>query len=256
MSRKKTVEKTEDSSPKVPQRDKIGKTLAIIERKDLTEKQKNFLALALDKKTQIMFIRGPAGTSKTFLSILAALELLNLKKVSEIIYVRSIAESASKTLGSLPGEIDDKFKPFIMPLLDKLHELLPSGDVKFLQGDNRVRAIPINYLRGAHLNAQIIIADEAQNFDKKELTTLITRMGQFSKMFICGDPMQSDINGRSGFNSFYDIFNDQESRDNGIFCVEFTKEDIVRSGIVKFIIEKLENSVRNEPMFPHDKRYI
>lgn len=256
MARKKTVGKSEDESPKVYQRDKINKALTITERKDLTEKQKAFLDLALDKKTQIMFIRGPAGTSKTFLAVMAALELLNLKKVSELLYVRSIAESASRTLGSLPGEIDDKFKPFIMPLLDKLDELLPQGDIKYLQNDNRIRAIPINYLRGSNLNAQVIIADEAQNFDRKELTTLITRMGKFSKMFICGDPMQSDINGRSGFNAFYDIFKDKESEEHGIFCIEFTKEDIVRSGIVQYVIEKLEEVVKKEPMFPNDKRYI
>jgi len=253
MARKRSVNKTEDKSPKVYQRDKINKNLTIIERSDLTKKQTEFLKIALDKKTQIMFIRGPAGTSKTFLSVLAALELLNVRKVSELLYIRSIVESASRTLGSLPGEIDDKFKPFIMPLMDKLEELLPAGDIRYLQNDNRIRAIPINFLRGSNLNAQVIVADEAQNFDRKELTTLITRMGKFSKMYICGDPMQSDINGKSGFNTFYNIFNDKESQDNGVYCFEFFKEDIVRSGIVQYIIEKLEDNVRKESMFPHYK---
>lgn len=251
MARKKPVTVSEDKSPKVYQRDKISKNLNIAERGDLTERQKEFLDIALDKKTQLMFIRGPAGTSKTFLSVFVALELLNKRKVSELLYVRSIAESASKALGSLPGEIDDKFKPFIMPLLDKLDELLPVGDIKYLQNDQRIRAIPINFLRGSNLNAQVIIADEAQNFDKKELTTLVTRMGKFSKMYICGDPMQSDINGKSGFNTFYDIFNDKESEENGIFTFEFTQEDIVRSDLVQFIIEKIQKSKSREPMFPN-----
>lgn len=253
MARKKSVNKTEDKSPKVYQRDKINKNLTIAERSDFTKKQEEFLGIALDKKTQIMFIRGPAGTGKTLLSVMVALKLLNVRKVSELLYIRSIVESASISLGSLPGEIDDKFKPFIMPLMDKLEELLPAGDIRYLQNDTRIRAIPINFLRGSNLNAQVIVADEAQNFDRKELTTLITRMGQFSKMYICGDPMQSDLNGKSGFNTFYDIFNNKESQDNGIYCFEFLKEDIVRSGIVKFIIGKLEESVKKEPMFPHYK---
>ena len=71
--------------------------------------------------------------------------------------------------------------------------------------------MPINYLRGSNWTNKIIIADESQNFTAKELTTLITRLGENSKLFICGDPMQSDINGKSGFKTISNLFNDQES---------------------------------------------
>jgi phosphate starvation-inducible protein PhoH len=72
------------------------------------------------------------------------------------------------------------------------------------------------------------------------LTTLITRVGEFSKVFILGDPQQSDINGKSGFKKMMDLFSDANSKANGVFTFEFTEEDVVRSGLVKFIIKKLQ----------------
>jgi phosphate starvation-inducible PhoH-like protein len=232
---------TKDTSPRVPQRDKIPYTLGI-KGLEWTEKQKAFIELATHKDTRVIFLSGPAGTSKTALAVYCALALMNLKKASELIYVRSIVESASNTLGSLPGEAHDKFKPFAMPLVDKLEEFLCSGDIKKLFIDERIKPIPVNYLRGASYNANCIIVDEAQNLDTKELITAVTRIGKFSKFFILGDPMQTDLRNReqSGFKPMFDIFNDEESQKQGIFCVQFGKEDIMRSELLKFIVEKLE----------------
>jgi phosphate starvation-inducible protein PhoH len=102
------------------------------------------------------------------------------------------------------------------------------------------------------MNAQYIICDESQNFTFKELTTAITRLGKFSKIIILADPNQSDINGRSGFMPMFDLFNSEESKNQGIHCFSFTKDDIVRSGILRYISEKIENhniNHKTEPMF-------
>jgi phosphate starvation-inducible PhoH-like protein len=101
--------------------------------------------------------------------------------------------------------------------------------------------MPINYLRGSSWKNKVVIADEAQNFTYKELTTLITRIGDNCKLFICGDFMQSDINGKSGFAPMFDLFNDEESEEKGIYSFKFGKEDILRSSILKYIISKLDN---------------
>ena len=85
-----------------------------------------------------------------------------------------------------------------------------------------------------------MIADEAQNFTFKELTTLITRIGDNTKLLICGDPMQADINGRTGFMDMFRLFNDRESREKGIHCFEFTEVDVKRSEILKYVITKLQ----------------
>jgi len=120
--------------------------------------------------------------------------------------------------------------------------MISPQDRVFLEQKKIINALPVNYLRGANWIDRIIIADESQNFTFKELTTLITRIGRNTKLFICGDPMQSDINGKSGFDRMSDIFNNQESADNGIHCFDFTKEDILRSEILKFIVEKIETA--------------
>src|SRR5574343_1308571 len=201
-----------DNSPNIHQRKKFESDIKIRERSDLTQKQIDLLNLIQNKNTKVVFVKGPAGVSKTFIAILAGLKLLQNKTISDIIYIRSIIESASKSLGSLPGSAILKMEPFLMPLMDKLEELLPAHDIQKLLDDERIKGLPINYLRGSSFNAKYIIADESQNFDKKELTTTISRLGEKSKLIILADPLQSDINGKSGFMPFYNLFNDKESQ--------------------------------------------
>jgi phosphate starvation-inducible PhoH-like protein len=210
--------------------------------KELTDNQKKFLTLALNDKTNIIFIGGPAGSTKTYIAVYAALRHLQQNNKLDLLYVRSAIESADKGLGALPGNVEEKFNPYMAPLQDKLTEILPrtTGIKGELLNTRRIQAMPINYLRGSSWNNKIVIADESQNFTFKELVTLITRIGKGTKLFICGDFMQSDINGKTGFNNMYDLFNDQTSRDKNIYCFKFTYEDIKRSEILKYIITKLQ----------------
>lgn len=228
-----------DRSPYVYQKSKLKNHLKIASHLKLTPKQIDFLQLATSKETKMVFVTGPAGTSKTYISILASLNLLNDKKVSDLIYVRSVVESSDVKMGFLPGEKDEKLSPYIQPLMDKMEELLPVTDKQQLLNEGRVQGVPVGYLRGLNWNAKAIIADEVQNLTKKEIYTLITRVGEFSKLFILGDPSQSDIGTKSGFKEMYDLFNDAESREHGIFTYEFTEDDIVRSELVKFITKKV-----------------
>jgi phosphate starvation-inducible protein PhoH len=228
-----------DTSPVVYQKSKIKNPLNIVLRK-LTENQQRFIDLALDKSTKMMLVSGPSGTTKTYLSVLASLMLMNQQKVSDIIYVRSIVESADVKMGSLPGEKDDKLSPYKQPLLDKLDELLPKQDIAFLTKECRIDGLPVNYLRGLNWNAKAIIGDEMQNFTRKEIITMMTRTGEFSKVFLLGDPMQADIKFGSGFKEVFNLFNDDESRSQGIYTFEFTEDDILRSALVKFIVRKIK----------------
>lgn len=211
----------------------------------LTEKQKLFLSLALSQKTNIMFVSGPAGSTKTYMAVYAALRHLSSNDKLDLLYVRTVIESGEKGLGALPGDIDEKFNPYMMPLEDKLYEMLPKNTTakKDMLDEGRIQAMPINFLRGANWTNKIVIADEAQNFSFKELVTLITRLGKNSKLFICGDFMQSDINGKTGYKKMFNVFNNEDSRRNGIYSFSFTKEDILRSELQKFIISQLENEI-------------
>lgn len=235
---KKEKELNSDKSPIIPQRSKLKTDLTIFHR-DLTPKQNAFVTLSQNKKSKLIFVSGPAGTSKSYISVYSSLLLLNSKRISDIIYVRSPVESAEKSIGLLPGEISDKLSPYMQPLLDKLEELLPKSDISFLKKDDRFAGIPIGFLRGLNWNAKAIILDEAQNCTFKELYTFITRIGEFSKVFVLGDPDQSDINGKSGFIKMMDIFDDDESKEHGIFTYRFDENDIVRSELVKFISKKI-----------------
>ena len=205
-----------------------------------TAKQQRFLKTALDEKTKIIFVSGPAGSSKTYMGVYALLQLMQQDFDKDLIYIRSIVESADKGLGSLPGDISEKFDPFLMPLYDKMEEILCEGDMIYLKNKEKISALPVNFLRGASWRNKLIFADEAQNFTKKELTTLTTRIGEDTKIIIGGDFMQSDINGKTGFKEFFNIFDDDESKEMGIHTFSFTSRDIVRSEILTFIIKRLD----------------
>ena len=230
-----------DSSKKVSQNSKMKDKLAIKVREDLTEKQQDLLNILTNKKTKIVFLIGPAGTSKTYCAILAGLMLLNEKKVSDIIYLRSAVESSENRLGFLPGETDDKMLPYLQPLLDKLTELLQKSDIDKLYKENRIVGMPINYLRGINWNSKYIIGDEFQNCSRKELITIMTRLGEFSKLIMCADPDQTDIGNKSGYLSIANLFDDVESQEQGIFVFRFNEEDVVRSGLCKYLLEKFKN---------------
>tara|TARA_Y100000590_G_scaffold143436_1_gene164660 strand:+ start:32627 stop:33169 length:543 start_codon:yes stop_codon:yes gene_type:complete len=178
------------------------------------------------------------------MAVYSALRLLSASDKMDLLYVRTVIESAEKGLGALPGDIDEKFNPYMAPLEDKLYEMLPKNNTakREMLESGRISAMPINYLRGANWKDKIVIADEAQNFTYKELTTLVTRIGENCKLFICGDFMQSDINGKSGFPAMFDLFNDRESVKRGIHAFRFGKEDILRSEILKYIIGKLDSA--------------
>ena len=207
-----------------------------------TENQIDFLKTALNKSSKLLFLAGPAGTAKTYMAVYSALQILiNSDLEKNILYIRSIAESAQRNMGSLPGSIDEKFSVFASPFYDKLDEILNSTDIAFLREKNLFDCLPVNYIRGANWNDVIVIIDEAQNFSYYELLTALTRIGENSKIVICGDIMQSDIK-NSGFKEIFNIFNDQESIENGVMCKEFTTNDIKRSEIVRFIVSKLEKN--------------
>jgi len=204
----------------------------------LNEHHKSFAEKALEDGTNIMFADGPAGSSKTYLAVYVALTLLRDKKVDEIIYIRSIVESATRKLGSLPGEVDEKFKPWSIPLVEKCDELVGKQVTNVLFDNEYLKCVPVNFLRGATFSNSVVIVDEAQNLERSELVTILTRFGKNCKLFVIGDSQQSDIQ-KSGFEKIMKAFDSAESKEHGIHAFHFNEDDITRSKLLRYIVKVL-----------------
>jgi phosphate starvation-inducible PhoH-like protein len=207
---------------------------------ELTDVHRSFIDLFLYKDTKMVFVDGPAGSAKSYLAVYGALQLLQKKSVNQIVYIRSIVESASKSLGSLPGELQDKFQPWSLPLIEKLDELVGPKVGGELIRNNYIKCMPVNFVRGLTFRDSVVIVDESQNLQAQELTTILTRFGENSKYIVIGDSFQSDIGSKSGFCKIKQVFDNPESDECGIHNFVFTENEVVRSQILKFIVKKLE----------------
>jgi phosphate starvation-inducible protein PhoH len=248
MDKLEKPEKVKKESPYVFQRDKLGFELKIREL-PWTEKQKEIINLFLDKHTKALFLKGPAGSSKTILSMYCGLRLLNDKKVSDMVLIRSAVESSDSKLGFLPGDVLEKFGVYVAPFNEKFEELVGAAQTAKLEKDNRIVICPINFARGLHFSVKFVCCDEFQNLTRREAKTLFSRIGEFSKMIVCGDPDQSDLPaGKSCFNEVYDLFDNEESRKNGIHCVELTEDCIMRSEFCRFVTNKFKELDTKHPL--------
>ena len=208
-----------------------------------TDKQKEFFKVALHHETRIVFVNGPAGSSKSLLSVYCGLQLLNMKAISDIMYLRSAVESSDSKLGYLPGTAEDKLRFYNLPFLDKLDELLPTIRAEKLEQEGRISMFPVNFARGMNWKSKCIILDEAQNSSMKEITTVLTRLGEGSRCYVLADPMQTDLRNRDqigGFEKLYKSFTDQESQRMGIHTFQFDEDDIMRSELCKYVVKKIK----------------
>jgi len=200
----------------------------------------SLIELTLRSNTNITIVDGPAGSAKTYCAVYIALSLLKSGCKDSILYVRSIVESATKKLGSLPGEVEDKFKPWSIPLIEKLEELISISYINPLIEKKYINCLPVNFLRGSTFKNNVVIIDEAQNLEYSELVTIMTRFGENCKLLVIGDSKQSDINGKSGFPKLFNAFNNPESENEGIYTFKFDETSITRSPLLKFIIKQLD----------------
>src|SRR6185503_6074912 len=180
---------------------------------------------------------GPAGTGKTYLAMAMAVSALREEKVSRIILTRPAVE-AGEALGFLPGDLYEKILPYLRPLHDALHDMLPSEEIQKHTERATIEIAPLAYMRGRTLNNAFIILDEAQNTTTQQMLMFLTRLGHGSKAVVTGDPTQIDLppSKRSGLIEAVRILN----RVEGIGILEFTKRDVVRHALVQRIIAAYE----------------
>jgi len=208
----------------------------------------NQLVLVNDYKTNDLVIaEGPAGTGKTYTSIALAVKALKEREVKKIILTRPAVE-AGERLGFLPGDMKEKLDPYLQPLYDALHDMLPYKKLETWLEDGTIQIAPLAFMRGRTLEDAFVILDEAQNATISQLKMFLTRMGVSSKFIMTGDTTQIDLPKRneSGLLQAMRILAGIE----GVSVIKFDERDIVRNKLVKRIIkayEQEENELNDPP---------
>lgn len=180
---------------------------------------------------------GPAGTGKTYLAMAMAVQALKDEKVSRIILTRPAVE-AGEALGFLPGDLYEKIAPYLRPLHDALHDMLPAEEIQKHMERATIEVAPLAYMRGRTLNHAFIILDEAQNSTTEQMFMFLTRLGHGSKAVVTGDETQIDLppHRHSGLVEAHRALKTVD----GVAIVEFTRRDVVRHPLVQRIITAYE----------------
>lgn len=194
------------------------------------------LAFSVYDQNDIVFLVGPAGTGKSFLACMFALYDLLRENKKKIVLTRPIVE-AGENLGFLPGTFAEKTDPYMLPLYDCIHKLLPKPDQAAEVLKNYAEVAPLAYLRGRTFTDSVCILDEAQNCTWTQLLLFLTRLGENSKMIITGDPTQTDIGRES---ALMDVVHRLEGV-SGIGMVRFTDEFVVRHRLVSEVARRLQH---------------
>ena len=190
-------------------------------------------------KNDIIISVGPAGTGKTFLAVAYALALLERHEIEKIIFCRPAVE-AGESLGFLPGDLKDKIDPYLAPLYDALHELLPKNKIQNFLDRGIIEIIPLAYMRGRTINRSAMILDEAQNASSIQMKMFLTRLGIESRAIITGDESQIDLPSKSN-SGLIDVLKILKNI-NDIGIVKLNEHDIARHHLVKDIIDAYSKS--------------
>ena len=192
---------------------------------------------------EIIFVRGAAGTGKTFLTLKKSLELLKRQNntFEQILLTKPIIEAQNNKLGFLPGGINEKIDPYMDSYLTNMEIIIGKTQTKMLYDNEVVNFNPLPYMRGATFMNSIAILDEAQNVTVGGLKLFISRKHETSKLIILGDEDQTDLvfksHEKNGLQDAFERFEGME----GVGFVTFKEEDIVRSKILIEIMKRYKN---------------
>lgn len=186
------------------------------------------------KRHDIVFGIGPAGTGKTYLAVVMAVNALKNAQVKRIVLTRPAVE-AGESLGFLPGDLQEKVDPYLRPLYDALYDMLGNEQVTKMMERGLIEVAPLAYMRGRTLEDSFVILDEAQNTTPEQMKMFLTRLGFGSKMVVTGDITQIDLpkGKKSGLREAERILQPIKQ----ISFIRFQDSDVVRHSLVQKIIE-------------------
>ena len=191
------------------------------------------------RNNDVVFAVGPAGTGKTFLAVVMAMDYLNRQLVERIILVRPAVE-AGEQLGFLPGDMQEKIHPYMRPLFDSLADIVGADKITRLLASGVIEASPLGYMRGRTLNNAFVILDEAQNTTVGQMKMFLTRLGFQSKAVVTGDITQIDLDvgSPSGLVHVREILDEID----GVRFIELDGRDVVRHPLVRRIVEAFDSA--------------
>jgi len=194
------------------------------------------------RRNSLVFGTGPAGTGKTWLAVAYAIALFERKEVDRIILSRPAVE-AGERLGFLPGDMREKVDPYLRPIYDALFDLMDARIAERALQTNEIEIAPLAFMRGRTLSNAVIILDEAQNATSMQMKMFLTRLGENSRMVVTGDPSQVDLprGQTSGLAEAVRLL----ANVDGISCVVFTHEDVIRHELVAKIVAAYDNAARS-----------
>jgi phosphate starvation-inducible PhoH-like protein len=195
------------------------------------------------RENDLMFVLGPAGTGKTYISVALAVRALKNKEIKKIIITRPAVE-AGESLGFLPGDLKEKIDPYLRPIYDALEDMIPAEKLKYYYENNVIEIAPLAYMRGRTLHGAFILLDEAQNTTAMQIKMFLTRMGNNCKMVVTGDSSQIDLprNQKSGLVEATKILKGIP----GIAQIELDKKDVMRHKLVERILEAYEKEQKKD----------
>lgn len=202
----------------------------------ISPQQKKYVQ-AVTQYDMVMAV-GPAGTGKTFLAVVCALNFLHSGKVQRIILTRPVVEAGEK-LGFLPGDLNEKVNPYLRPLYDAFQILLGPERSRIYREDETIEIVPLAYMRGRTLENCFVILDEAQNTTPQQMKMFLTRMGKNSKMVITGDVTQIDLEDKqvSGYVQGLKVLKNIPE----IQVIHFSEQDVVRHNLVRKILKAYDD---------------
>ena len=191
------------------------------------------------KHDTLVVASGSAGTGKTILACWHAAKKLHYGDINKIILIRAYQPLAGRSIGFLPGTVEEKLLPYYKQMLDYLEDYLGKGSLEIALKQGTIEICPLETVRGRSWDNCIIICDESQNLYPEEVQALVTRLGESSQMILCGDNAQNDMKGKVTGLAYLSKLVDKYKIEDVTF-VEFTKEDIVRSGMTKAFVVAFE----------------
>ncbi|WP_022655361.1 PhoH family protein [uncultured Desulfovibrio sp.] len=207
--------------------------------------QKTYLEFL--RRHELVFAVGPAGTGKTYLAVAMALSMFQQHRVKRIVLTRPAVE-AGERLGFLPGDLAEKVNPYLRPLYDALHDMMPQPKVASMLEMSSIEVAPLAFMRGRTLNDAFIILDEAQNTTQEQMKMFLTRMGFGSRMVVTGDTTQIDlpmqpggVRPRSGLIHALGILRNV----SGLAVHRFSKADVVRHPLVGAIVSAYDHAEKD-----------